>query len=135
MKFQNKQQTRQSGFSLTELLIALVIVGILVAMALPKFTSVINKTKTTEAKLMLDQVYMLEEAYRDEHDFYTKTLSEIGYRQDKLVTEGGKARYKVEVIEVSDTSFIGQATAVVDIYKNGKTDVWTINQRKELIQH
>lgn len=132
-----KHQTTnsQSGFSLTELLVALIIVGLLVVMAMPKFTSVITKTKTTEAKLMLNQIYMLEEAYWDEHDMYSTSLKDIGYKPDKLVTGGGSARYEVKIISAGDTSFVAKATAVVDIHKNGVMDTWQINHRKELIQN
>ena len=130
----NGKQKNQAGFSLTELLVALIIVGLLVVMAMPKFTSVITKTKTTEAKLMLNQIYMLEEAYWDEHDKYTVNLDDIGYKPDKLATNGGSARYDIKITSATDTSFLAVATAVVDIYKNGIMDTWAINQRKELMQ-
>jgi len=128
------KNNNQAGFSLTELLVALIIIGILVVMAMPKFTSVITKTKTTEAKLMLNQIYMLEEAYWDEFDRYTTSLTEIGYKPDKVVTEGGSARYGIKINSATDTSFVAVATAVVDIHKNGIMDVWRINHRKELVQ-
>ncbi|MCF6238663.1 MAG: prepilin-type N-terminal cleavage/methylation domain-containing protein [Candidatus Marinimicrobia bacterium] len=86
-----EKHNKQAGFSLTELLVALIIIGILVVMAMPKFTSVISRTKNTEAKLMLNQIYMLEEAYWDEHDKYSTDLNAIGYKPDKLVTEDGSA--------------------------------------------
>ncbi len=128
------KKNSQSGFSLTELLVALIIIGILVVMAMPKFTSVITKTKTTEAKLMLNQIYMLEEAYWDEFDKYSTSLTEIGFKPDKVVTEGGSARYGIRITNASDTSFVAIATAVVDIHKNGIMDTWRINHRKELVQ-
>ena len=133
-KLNQKKYNMSSGFSLPELLVVLIIIGILVVMVMPKFGSVISKTKTTEAKLMLNQIYMLEEAYRNENDMYTKSLDAIGYSQDKLVTEGGTARYKIEITEASDTSFLAIATAVVDINRNGIMDKWTIDQGKELHQ-
>ena len=48
-----------AGFSLTELLVVIVIIGVLVLLALPRFTSVIDKTKTTEAKLQLKHLHTL----------------------------------------------------------------------------
>jgi len=102
---QNKIWNNQAGFSLTELLVALIIVGLLVVMAMPKFTSVITRTKSTEAKLMLNQIYMLEEAYWDEHDKYSTNLTDIGYMPDKLVTDGGSARYGIKIVAANDTSF------------------------------
>ena len=52
----------QSGFSLTELMVVLVIIGVLVLLALPKLLPVVKKAKTTEAKLMLKQLYTLEQS-------------------------------------------------------------------------
>ena len=49
------------GFSLTELMVVLVIIGVLVLLALPKLLPVVTKAKTTEAKLMLKQVQTLEQ--------------------------------------------------------------------------
>ena len=38
------------GFSLTELMVVLVIIGVLVLLALPKLLPIVTKAKTTEAK-------------------------------------------------------------------------------------
>jgi prepilin-type N-terminal cleavage/methylation domain-containing protein len=62
---------RNGGFSLTELMVVLVIIGVLVLLALPKLLPIVTKAKTTEAKLMLKQVYTFEQAYKFEHDRYT----------------------------------------------------------------
>src|SRR5713101_7151784 len=85
------------GFSLTELMVVLVIIGVLVLLALPKLLPIVTKAKTTEAKLMLKQVYTLEQSFKFEHDRYSNILNEIGFEQEKLVAQGGQARYKIEV--------------------------------------
>lgn len=131
-KIRAKYLSSQGGFTLTELLVVLVIIGLLVLLAAPKFTSVVGKTKKTEAKLMLNQVHVLEESYRDEHDRYSQDLEEIGFEQEKLTTEGGKARYKIEIVEADDTSFVATAIAVVDIDRDGVMDKWQIDHQKEL---
>lgn len=118
----------ESGFTLTELLVVIVIIGLLASLAIPKFMSVITKAKTSEAKLMLKQVYDLETAYYLENDLYTDNLSAIGFEQAKLKTEEGQARYKIEISEVSSTQFLARAIAVVDFDKDGTFNVWSVNQ-------
>lgn len=116
------------GFSLTELLVVLVIIGILVLIAMPRLTPIVTKAKTTEAKLNLKQVFMLEKAFKYEYDRFSTNLVEIGFEQEKLITEGGTARYRIEIKKVDETSFKAVATAVVDYNNNGVFNVWEVNE-------
>lgn len=126
----NKRRNAWSehGFSLPEIMVVLVIVGVLVLLSLPKLLPLVTKAKTTEAKLMLKQVYTLEQSYKFEHDRYTQTLSDIGFEQSKLTTEGGQARYKIEVVSADDKAFVAQATSVVDFNNNGTFNVWVVDE-------
>jgi len=99
---------------MVELMVVLVIIGILVLLALPKLEPIVTKAKTTEAKLMLKQVYTLEKSYKYENDRFSASIDEIGFEQDKLVTDGGRARYKIEIVSADEKGFVAQATAVVD---------------------
>lgn len=126
----------EEGFSLTELLVVLVIIGVLVLLALPRFMPVVTKAKTTEAKLNLKQVYTLEKTYKYENDRFTPNMQEIGFEQEKLVTDGGSARYKIEISKADVNSFRAVATAVVDFNNNGTFNQWEVNesgQIKEII--
>ncbi len=131
MKFTNLIKN-ESGFSLTELLVVIVIIGVLASLAIPKFLSVITKAKSTEAKLMLKQVYNLQESYYLEMDVYSRNLAAIGFETEKLVTEDGQARYKIEITEASPTTFLARAIAVVDFDKDGAFNSWSINQDGKL---
>lgn len=116
------------GFSLTELLVVLVIIGILVLLALPRLMPVVTKAKTTEAKLNLKQVYMLEKSFKFEKDKYSGNLQEIGFEQEKTVTEGGNARYKIEISSTNINSFKAIATAVVDFDNDGTYNLWEVTE-------
>jgi type IV pilus assembly protein PilE len=118
----------ESGFSLTELMVVLVIIGVLVLLALPKLLPIVTKAKTTEAKLMLKQVYTLEQSYKFEHDKYSTVLPEIGFEQEKLVSQGGQARYKIEIASADEKGFIAQATSTVDFNGNGTFNVWSVDE-------
>lgn len=117
-----------SGFSLTELLVVLVIIGVLVLLALPRLMPVVTKAKTTEAKLNLKQVYMLEKSFKFENDRYSNNLIEIGFEQEKLITSGGTARYVIEIKETGQNSFRAVATAVVDFDNDGTFNEWEVTE-------
>lgn len=120
------------AFTLTELLVVLVIIGILVLLALPSLMPLISKAKSTEAQLQLEHLYTLEKTYFYEHSKYSNSLQEIGFEQQKLTTDGGNANYKIEITDASGNSFKGRATAVVDFNGNGTFNVWEIDQEKSL---
>lgn len=137
MKLKIQSFRRQEGFSLTELLVVLVIIGILVLLALPRLMPVVTKAKTTEAKLNLKQVYMLEKSYKFEYDKYSPNLAEIGFEQEKLINEGGTARYRIEIQKADINEFLAIATSSVDFDNDGTFNVWEVSENgivKEKIQ-
>ena len=130
-KFQLRSK-KLKAFTLTELLVVLVIVGILVLLALPNLMPLISKAKSTEAKLQLEHVHTLQKTHFYMHSKYSDDLEEIGFEHEKLVTEEGQANYKIEIIEASPHGFKARATAVVDFDGDGAINVWEIDQDKNL---
>lgn len=130
-----KQKIKDNaGFTLTELLVVIVIIGILAGLTIPKYLKTTTRAKATEAKLMLREIYNLQRAYYLENDIYGTSLEDIGFEQEKLKTEGGNARYKIELVSFSDTGFVATATSVIDFDKDGTFNVWSINQENKLKQ-
>lgn len=125
---------RLSGYTLTEILVVLVIIGILVLLALPNLLPLITKAKTTEAKVQLEHVYTQEKNFFYENSKYSNNINEIGFVQEKLSTDGkdGRANYRIEIVQATGNTFIARATAVVDFNGNGTFNVWEINQDKSL---
>ena len=120
------------AFTLTELLVVLVIIGILVLLALPSLMPLITKAKSTEAELQLEHVYTLEKTYFYQYSKFSNSLDDISFEQQKLVTDGGQANYKIEITDASNTTFKARATAVVDFSGKGTFNVWEIDQDKNL---
>jgi prepilin-type N-terminal cleavage/methylation domain-containing protein len=61
---------RNQGFTITELMIAVVIIGVLAMMAIPTFTSYIYKGRVTEATTFLGEIKQRQESYRSEFGQY-----------------------------------------------------------------
>ena len=121
-----------SAFTLTELLVVLVIIGILVLLALPNLMPLISRAKSTEAKLHLTTLHTLEKSHFYMYSKYSSNLEEVDFEQVKLVTGGGTANYQIEIVEATATTFKARATAVVDFDGDGTFNVWEIDQDKVL---
>lgn len=123
-----------NAYTLTEILIVLCIIGVLTFLALPKMLPLITKAKSMEAKLQLEYVNTLEKNYFYEKSKYTTDLKELGFDQEKLTTESkdGRANYRIEIINATNTGFTARATAVVDFNGNGTFNVWEIDQDKTI---
>lgn len=75
--FLKKKQYHQ-GFTLTELIIVTVIIGILSAIALPSLLSRANKARQTEAKLYVGAMNRAQQAYYFENTAFTNNIDELG---------------------------------------------------------
>lgn len=122
------------AYNLQELLVVLVIIGILILIAMPNFTGIINNTKSTEAKNNLVAIQSFQSSYRFMHNTYALELEKIDFIPPKTPDQGGDAYYTYEILNADKTTFIARATAVDDWDGDGIKNVWEINQDRQLVE-
>jgi type IV pilus assembly protein PilA len=106
----------RQGFTLIELLIVVVIIGILAAIAIPKFAATKDKAKLASVRSDLRNIMTAQEAYYIDWTTYTGALSSTVFQpsQGNNVTVAGSA-----------TSFTATATNA-SISVNPKTCTVTV---------
>lgn len=105
------------SFTLTELLVVMVIIGILTFLALPKLMPLVTKARSKEAEINLKHIQNLQKAYKLENAKYSSSLEDLGFEIDKSIeedAENGTVYYDYQISEASVASFTATATALVD---------------------
>src|SRR4249919_4387958 len=70
----------RKGFTLIELLIVVVIIGILAAIAIPKFANTKSKAYITAMKSDLRNLVTAEEAFFSDSSKYTQTITQLKFQ-------------------------------------------------------
>jgi len=84
------------GFSLIELMVALVVLAILTAVALPSYQGYVRKARRTDAMDALLAIQLLQEKYRANNPSYG-TLAEVGFDAAKSL----EGHYEIALAEES----------------------------------
>lgn len=80
---------RVAGFTLIEVMITVAIIGILSAIALPSYQSYIQKSRRSEARVVLMDAASKQEQYILNFRSYTTTMTALGYPASPALSETG----------------------------------------------
>lgn len=122
------------AFTLSELLVVLIIIGILVLVALPNLLPLIGKTHGVEAQTKLAFIHTLEQSYYYSNAKYSQSLEEIGFEENRIESSKETSHYRVEIISANNIDFLARATAITDFDSDGVYDIWEITKLKDLKQ-
>jgi type II secretory pathway pseudopilin PulG len=117
-------------------MIVVVIIGLLAALAIPRFMSVSTKNKQAEAKLILKQIYINQRAYRQAGSSYylpagpASAANPNGF-QDLTIEIMNSSLYTYTIVGDA-MSFVATATSN-NLDDDAAPDIWQIDDGGNLI--
>jgi type IV pilus assembly protein PilE len=126
-------EERGRGFTLVELLIAMVILSILAAVAIPAYTSNVRKGRQVDAQRVLMSLAQAEEMYRFQNGVYTNNvnpnLTNLGFVDDSSKNSAGNQYYPQANITIVPGNPATTYVATIKGNIGGAVqDQWTIDQ-------
>jgi prepilin-type N-terminal cleavage/methylation domain-containing protein len=116
-----RHRSRTTGFTLIELMIVVAIIAILASIAIPNFMRFQNKSRQSEARILLNGVYASELSYFAEKSVYAGNFEQISFRP-----ASEPKYYKNWYLNISGDSFHFTASCSADLDHDGIDDIWVV---------
>jgi type IV pilus assembly protein PilE len=99
------------GFTLIELMIVVLVIGILAAVAIPAYQNYVTRAARTKATQGLTNLAGMEERFFYSNNTYTKTLSDLGITDSTYCVEKctDSRYYTITIPSASSTDYTLQA--------------------------
>ncbi len=110
------------GFTLIELTIIVVIIGVLAMLAIPRFMNTSTKSKQTEAQGILKQIYTMERSHFQAYNFYTENINEL----DIEILPNTRYAYSISANGLTFTATAHCESPGLD--SDATPDTWIIDQ-------
>ena len=115
---------RAGGFTLLELLIVVVLIGILATVAIPQLSRSFEATRQAEARTVLGHLYQGEKAYFQEKNTYVAATSSSNPLAMDIPADASTENYfKYSVASADSTHFVATATRKVAA-DTGRSPAW-----------
>jgi type IV pilus assembly protein PilE len=107
-RYSAASRRRHHGFTLIELVIAMVVAAMLAAIAIPSYSNYVRKSRRTEAKTVLLDLASLEERFYTTNNSYTSTPAQLGYSTLPFNTSSGY----YSIAQTTFTAAVGATAAI-----------------------
>ncbi|MEN9657010.1 MAG: hypothetical protein RL571_475 [Pseudomonadota bacterium] len=101
------------GFTLIDLVIALAILAIIAAFALPGYQDMVRKSRRNEAMQMMAKIQLAEEKWRINHNSYSNELAAMGFHLPSNVLKTEYGNYQIIVSAPTEAGYRITASAII----------------------